>query len=119
MSQPYQHTSPLPGSTAFTLLNLLLHLNLALHLLLPFLSSSHPLRSFLPPRLPLPHRHILALASLAPAFALVSRRSWADVLWWTVSAGLAWLVWSASRWMAEEEREIESLEGMRYDAKGA
>ena len=38
---------------------------------------------------------------------------------WSSTAGLSWLVWSAKRWMSEEEREIERLEGLRYDVKGA
>lgn len=114
---------PIPGSTLFALLSLFLHMNLAIHLL----PTLHPLRSglvslapaCLSKYIPLQYFWIFALSSTAPTLAVFLRPNLAEVLWWSSTFTLSLFVWSVQRWILQEENEIEKLEGMQYQAKGA
>ncbi len=118
---PYEATSsrPIPASSFFVALALFHHANLVLHLFSPTHEVRRSVSSTFIGRLPLPYPLIFAASVIAPFLSLALWQSWADVLWWSTTAGLAYFIYSAQLWFDEEARAISELEKMRYDAKGA
>ncbi|KAL6304333.1 hypothetical protein BKA93DRAFT_825791 [Sparassis latifolia] len=115
------HTIAFP--VLFGAVHILLHLNLSLTLLPPTHRLRRMLLSLPPPLravpIPLTHPAVLCAAALAPAFSLVLRCGWADVVWWALAGGMTALVWAVQAWISQSERGIRELEGLRYNARGA
>ncbi|KAI0754993.1 hypothetical protein C8Q80DRAFT_1142322 [Daedaleopsis nitida] len=117
-------TAAVPFATALTLLQLLIHLNLSLYSLPP----KHRYRHLVPhaalPRslelpLPLAHPISIILTIVAPTYALLLGRGYADVIWWAVPGALTGLVALVKKWMRDGEKDVAELEKLRYTARGA
>ncbi|KAJ7672795.1 hypothetical protein B0H17DRAFT_1084002 [Mycena rosella] len=100
---------PLP--TAFALLALALHANLALHLHRAHFSSS-------PALTPLSYPLCYALAAVAPTLALFLARAWQATVWAAVPALVVGLVHSVHSTLQEGDEALAELESLKYRAPG-
>lgn len=116
--------TPLPGFRFFILLHIFVLLNVSALTLLP----SHPIRQWLSRGyhstpytlfIPLPSPVLLGLSTLTPLFALLKASSWSDMLWWCLTGVLTGGVYALVSGMADTAESIRTLEGLKYDAKGA
>ncbi|KAI0770278.1 hypothetical protein C8Q74DRAFT_1274495 [Fomes fomentarius] len=122
---PGSSSEAIPFPTGFTVLQLLIHLNLSLVVLpqnhnirqILFLHPDLPYSLALP--LPLSHPIAITLPTLAPATALVLGRGRADILWWTVPGVLMGITALILKWIKDEEKDLQGLEKLRYTARGA
>lgn len=114
---------PIPGYYFFTLLHIFVHLNLSGRLLL----SSHKVRQWFSRYhatpytffLPLPFPIMFGLSALAPGLSGLVANGWYDVAWWAETTVLCSFVYVAQTCMREESEGLRTLEGLKYDAKGA
>lgn len=122
---PGSSSEAIPFTTGFTVLQLLIHINLSLvvlpqnHNIRQTLLSKFDLPYSLALPLPLSNPIAIALPTLAPATALVLGRGRADVLWWTVPGVLMGITALILGWIKDEERDLQELEKLRYTARGA
>jgi hypothetical protein len=114
---------PLPFATTFTFLHLLLFVNLNQHFLPPHLTIKNWLysmsRSDLAAWIPLSYKQTVAIAVVAPVLSLIAWRSASCSLWWSLAGLVTGLCWVIERWNQEGERQVQELEGLKYEAKGA
>ena len=114
---------PLPLATLFTLLHLVLHVNLIQQFIPPGTSIKFWLRANSFERLselvPMPYSWTFAAAGLAPFFSLLSGHSLPTTLWWSTTGLVALLCCTFERWSTEGVADIRELEGMMYTAPGA
>ncbi|KAF7288503.1 hypothetical protein HMN09_01379300 [Mycena chlorophos] len=102
---------PIPAPVLFTVLALLLHANLVLHLH-PALTSS----SSLP--LPLPYATTYALGCVAPTLGLFLARAWQTTLWTSLPVLVVLLVQSVHDTLKEGDEALAELETLKYTAPG-
>jgi hypothetical protein len=103
--------SPLPLSTAFSVLSVLLQINFGLLLDPPPALDASPL--------PLPPQLAFALSAVAPVLSLLLQRPWQTIVWWLVTLIVGAIVFLMKRFIGEGEEEIRALEKLKYHAKGA
>ncbi|KAG8936294.1 hypothetical protein FRC02_003231 [Tulasnella sp. 418] len=60
-----------------------------------------------------------ALHILAPALSLLLRRDFPQTIWWALPGLLTGFIMLAQRWMNETTENMDRLERLRYDSKGA
>ncbi|KAJ7044168.1 hypothetical protein C8F04DRAFT_1071913 [Mycena alexandri] len=99
----------LPFPTAFALLALALHANLALHLH-PTLLSRSPL--------PIPYSLSYPLAAIDPTLNVFLRHSWQAVAWAAVPAAVVGLTHSVHSTLQEGDEALVQLETLKYRAPG-
>ncbi|KAL5524304.1 hypothetical protein ACEPAF_9444 [Sanghuangporus sanghuang] len=110
--------TPILFARLFVFIQVLVHVNLLI-LLTPTLDTPvHRLAKELP-RLPLPIPLTLGVASLAPLVSFLSGRSWTQTGWWSVAAVITLLVWIMLQSVQDSRTNLEHLEKLKYDAKGA
>jgi hypothetical protein len=102
---------PIPLLIPFTLLAIIIHLDLSLLL--------YPDRSTLTDISPLPYPPLFGLSALSPCLSILLGRSWLTVAWWSVSGGVVWLAYNVQHWIDKGDQSIKELEGMKYVAAGA
>lgn len=71
------------------------------------------------PYLPLPVLWTLGSSGLAPLVSLTSGKSWQQTSWWSVTLVITLLVWTMLQSVQDSDENLEKLEKLRYDAKGA
>ncbi|KAJ7175897.1 hypothetical protein C8R46DRAFT_1214347 [Mycena filopes] len=98
-----------PFPTAFALLALFLHANIALRL--------HR-TAVVPHPLPLPYSMSYALAAVAPTLNLVSGHSWQATVWAAVPAAVIALTHSVHVTLQEGDEALVELEALKYRAPG-
>lgn len=113
----------IPLASFFTILHLILHVNLTQR----FLPQRASLRTWLSNNsfkqaaqyIPLSYSWTLATAALAPPLSLLCGRSFPTTLWWSLTAILALFCQVSERWAEEAAVSIQELENMKYTAPGA
>ncbi|THH20098.1 hypothetical protein EW146_g1177 [Bondarzewia mesenterica] len=115
---PFHSDSPIPLTTPFALLHVLLHLNL---FLLSFPPHDRPsIFQFLGDDFsPLPYKAMYPAAAVAPLLSLVLGRASATTAWWGFALAIVAAQHTMHRWIAQGEASIIQLEKMKYDARGA
>ena len=104
---------PLPG--LFTILSLLVHINLAF---LAFMD-------YIKPRFHTSHVHPIsyqlsyALSAVAPTLSLFLRRPWQSTIWWGLTTTVVFTAQSIMESINEGNKDISELESMKYVAFGA
>lgn len=106
-----QPDTPIPLLLPFTLLAVLIHLDLGLLL--------YPDRSRLTDVAPLSYLPLFGLSALSPFLSILLGRHWLTVAWWSVTGGVVWLAHSVQRWINQGAQSILELEKMKYVAPGA
>ena len=112
-------TTPIPFRTAFTLLSLLLHVNLI------SLAFSDQLKTGLRLHVagirgwPLSYKLSYALGTAAPAISVYSRRTWQSSVWWSLTLVVIFTVQNMTTSIAQGSESIFELEAMKYLARGA
>ncbi|KAF7298959.1 hypothetical protein MIND_00844000 [Mycena indigotica] len=101
----------IPAPTSFSLLALLLHANLLLHLHPTFLHNAFP-------PIPLSYSTSYALACVAPTLALFLGRAWQTTLWSSFPALVIGLVHSVHSTLKEGDQALAELEALKYRAAG-
>ncbi|KIM89228.1 hypothetical protein PILCRDRAFT_813155 [Piloderma croceum F 1598] len=106
-----QPDTPIPLLIPFTLLAVLIHLDLGLLL--------YPDRSRLTDIAPLSYLPLFGLSALSPFLSILLGRHWLTVAWWSVTGGVVWLAHSVQQWIDQGAQSILELEKMKYVAPGA
>ncbi|KAI0050395.1 hypothetical protein FA95DRAFT_622209 [Auriscalpium vulgare] len=104
-------TPPIPYTHLFSAINLA-----ALANLLAKTWHAHPALQHVPLA---PHILMYATAAAAPVFCLVRGSGLTDVVWWSVALVTVGFQHLLHRSIASVETEIEKLESLKYNAKGA
>jgi hypothetical protein len=106
---------PLPG--LFTVLSIILHINLALlasldHIKLRFRISHVQLH-------PLSYQLSYALSAVAPTLSLLLQRPWQSTVWWSMTGAVVFTTHSVMSAIEEGNKNVSELESMKYVAPGA
>ena len=112
-------TTSIPFRTAFTLLSLVLHVNLS------FLAFPDQLKTELRLRVagiqgrPLSYQLSYALGAVAPAISVYAQRTWQSSVWWSLTLVVIFTVQTTTISIAQGSESISELEAKKYVARGA
>lgn len=59
------------------------------------------------------------LSTVEPILSVLSRRSWLQTAWWSMTLLVILVAHRGMQWINEAEVNIDELEKLKYDAKGA
>jgi hypothetical protein len=119
----YPPDDAIPLATSFTLLHLLVHINLMQRFVPQRTSIKTWLRNnsfdVLAEHIPLSYTQTCALAALAPALSVISGHRLPTILWWFFAIMISVLCQSIENWDLRGEEGIKILEGLMYNVPGA
>src|SRR5947209_3959285 len=105
---------PLPS--AFSLLSLFIHLNLALMIWSDTIKIYFTLES--PPK-SLSFSTLSCLSAVAPALSLYLTKPWQTIIWWSITPFMVFVVQTILGSIQSSSDDIICLESLKYTAPGA